>query len=216
MAALGIAHVVAQVAAGERREEDRQRAFDDGLLVKGLGVGAAAGLPQRQAGKVGQLGDAGHHQRQFGRAVGQDHGTHVHDRVDAAHEEGQAGLDRLGQGQAHPRFGRALGDDAGGRHRRRAAGNGAGRKDQRHPVLGGKDQLVHGLKGADQRRERLAIVDIVGTSLKGFLPAGLGDGDLVDACRVESVVGPGHDGFAGVGEHAGELVERRPARGARR
>ena len=86
--------------------------------------------------------------------------------------------------------------------------DGAGRKDERHPVVGSKDQLVQRLKGADQRRQRLAVMDIVGPFLKGFLPAGLGDGDFVDACRVKSVVGPGDDRFAGVGEHPGEFVER--------
>ena len=60
--------VVGQVAAGQRGEEARHRALDDGLRVEGLGVGAAACLPERQAGIVRQLRHARHHQRQLGRA----------------------------------------------------------------------------------------------------------------------------------------------------
>jgi hypothetical protein len=48
----------------------------------------------------------------------------------------------------------------------------------------------------------------LGRFSKASLPAGFGDGDLVDARRVVPVVRPGDDGLAGVGEHARKLVER--------
>ncbi|TXT53516.1 MAG: hypothetical protein BAJATHORv1_180003 [Candidatus Thorarchaeota archaeon] len=205
--ALGVTDVVAEIATGESGEEDRGRALDHRLPVEGLRVGAAARLPQGETGVVRQLGQAGHEEGQLRRAVGQDHGVHVHHGEDATHDEGEPGLDRLGQGQAHPRLGRALDDDARAGDRRRATRDGAGGEDQRHAMLGSEDQLVDGLSGADQGRERLAVVDVVRTALEGLLTAGLGDGDLVDAGRVELIVGPGHNGLAGVGEHAGELVE---------
>jgi len=91
--------------------------------------------------------------------------------------------------------------------RRGAAGKGTGGEDQRHPMPGRKDEFVERLFGADQWRQRLAIVDIGGALLKGLLTTRFSDGDLVDTGRVVLVVRPGHDGFAGVGEHASEFVE---------
>ena len=70
----------------------------------------------------------------------------------------------------------------------------------------GEHQLVDGLESAHQGRQRFTIVDVVGALLEGALAACLGNGNLVDAGRVEFVVGPGHDGLGGVGEHAGEFI----------
>jgi hypothetical protein len=49
-------------------------------------------------------------------------------------------------------------------------------------------------------------MDVVGTFLKSLLSTSFGNGDLMDVGRVVPVVRPGHDGFAGIGKHAGELV----------
>ncbi len=65
---------------------------------------------------------------------------------------------------------------------------GQGVKTSGHAVRGGEDQLVERLERADQRRQRLAVVDVGGPLLERPLPAGLGHGDLVNAGRVELVV----------------------------
>ena len=152
-----ITHIVGEIAPGQRRGQNPQRPFQAGLLIKCLGVGAAAEAENGQPVVASQVAQGGHIDPELRCSIRNVHMPHIHNCNASAIDERSPFSGQLGNDQAAEQFG--IGDQqptGTGRRRYRPEGH-AGSIDYWQALAGHVHQLGCAVYNVLQWRDRLRV-----------------------------------------------------------